>query len=38
MGGFGAVIGLRSMSPIDYFIAIFVGMCIGLAGMAYVFG
>jgi hypothetical protein len=30
--------GNRSMSPIDYFIAIFAGMCIGLAGMAYVLG
>jgi hypothetical protein len=24
------------MSPIDYFMAIFTGMCIGVAGVAYV--
>jgi hypothetical protein len=24
------------MSPIDYFVAIFAGMCIGIAGVAYV--
>jgi hypothetical protein len=26
----------RAMNPIDYFIAIFAGMCIGIAGVAYV--
>jgi hypothetical protein len=25
----------ESMAPIDYFMAIFVGMCIGLTGLAY---
>lgn len=25
-----------AMDPIDYFMGIFVGMCIGLAGLAYV--
>ena len=24
------------MTPIDYFMGVFVGMCIGLAGLAYV--
>jgi len=24
------------MTPIDYFMAVFVGICIGLAGLAYV--
>jgi hypothetical protein len=27
-----------SMSPIDYFTAIFVGMCIGMAGVAFIYG
>jgi hypothetical protein len=26
------------VDPIDYFMAIFTGMCIGLAGMAYILG
>jgi len=26
------------MGPIDYFTAVFVGMCIGLAGAAFVYG
>jgi hypothetical protein len=25
-----------AMDPIDYFMGIFVGMCVGLAGLAYV--
>jgi len=24
------------MAPIDYFMGIFVGMCVGLAGLAYI--
>ena len=28
----------ESMGPIDYFTAVFVGMCIGLAGAAFVYG
>jgi hypothetical protein len=28
--------GDRTMGPIDYFMAIFAGMCIGVAGVAYI--
>jgi hypothetical protein len=29
--------GEPAMNPIDYFMSIFVGMCIGLAGLSFVF-
>jgi hypothetical protein len=32
----GHCCGRWPMSPIDYFMAIFTGMCIGLAGVAYI--
>ena len=28
----------RVMNPIDYFMAIFAGICIGLVGVAYILG